>query len=712
MNNKKTIWRLLFVFAVTMMTFAVSSCSDDDEVSGGLELHYPAISDIGPSMTYTVSAPSYYGATPSKFAISKLKLEDAAVENTSFIIDVETGAVSIENTTELATGLYKLTITCVAGGGSYSFADILTVNMLAATPIEINVTPAVLDISLDGVEDSKLTAKVVAVDEAVSIRNYALVQDEGYEFFAISTTGVIGINSGYSKEFIPGTYSITIKLTTHAGEAIYADAMQILVSSAPLELIYTPISGKMEVSKAFTTLAPALKGSLEELAYTIKAITPATDEITINAQTGILSVAEGGELPIGGSYSIDITATNKYGTKDFIAAYELSVIAFIDPIVPATFGYADVEAVQAGSFTATKKDGFIGGETTYEFVELPAALANQVAIDTQTGTITANKGNAIALGVHNIRVKVSNVKGEAEATLKLTVVENPNFFTRITYGNNLGLPAGEHANQYRCAKEDAYLALNITPTTDVKSGIELTWSIAIKKNCAETTIDPITGVITPAGFLAKNGGLVMVTATAGAGTPEEVSVTTPVFFSFLEEKGAYVNHIPFVIQVNPREKTTSKAPVVTGVDDIGLFLLDYRRNFDYYNFNGPSTHLDGQPKVVGSFMNQMWTKYFKGLSDKATVNTGAKGPMSYYLNYEDYTGSLLAGSKSTDNALAYVEPGTYSVVINKDKWVDANNIAANGALFGQMTYDTKGNLLNISKGSQIFPVWIWFDEKF
>ena len=38
--------------------------------------------------------------------------------------------------------------------------------------------------------------------------------------------------------------------------------------------------------------------------------------------------------------------------------------------------------------------------------------------------------------------------------------ENPYYFTKIVYGNNLGLePAENYANQYRCAKESELTSL-------------------------------------------------------------------------------------------------------------------------------------------------------------------------------------------------------------------------------------------------------------
>ncbi len=50
----------------------------------------------------------------------------------------------------------------------------------------------------------------------------------------------------------------------------------------------------------------------------------------------------------------------------------------------------------------------------------------------------------------------SNLKRPGRNDAQLTVNENPYYFTKIVYGNNLGLePAENYANQYRCLRRRA-----------------------------------------------------------------------------------------------------------------------------------------------------------------------------------------------------------------------------------------------------------------
>ena len=62
--------------------------------------------------------------------------------------------------------------------------------------------------------------------------------------------------------------------------------------------------------------------------------------------------------------------------------------------------------------------------------------------------------------------------------------------------------------------------------------------------------------------------------------------------------------------------------------------------------------------------------------------------------------------------MLYVDATTKSVVVNANKWIGSDNVAANGAFIGQMTFVTNGNQGGINSGSQVFPIWVWFDEKF
>ncbi len=712
---KPIIRKACFVLAAALCAVAFTACEDDDTAGGDLQLYYSTVVDIGPSMNYRSGAPSYYGPTPSEFVIDRVTCDDQPVEVACFSIDAANGAVSIADTGELPTGTYKLSISCRAGGGTFRFSDIFVVRMVAAAPAELELSTPMLDIPYAELATTEASVTVTPVGETVSILSYALQQEEGREYFAISNKegkGVVTLNPDFKGEVLPGTYPLPICITTRAGKYTYENLLTVRITSAPLEIEYPAPSGRMEQNRPFTSQgAPTVKGSPEQLVWAIEKITPsdgveATDKIVIDPATGVISVAENSGLPVDAVYMLDLRVSNEFGDKVFEGAYTLTVIAYIEPLDPATFGYDKVEVIQGGAFSVSPKAGLVGDELKFELGELPAELDGKIEINPASGAISSVGNLSVALGEYAIPVKVENIKSSAETTLTLSVIENPYYFTKIVYGNNLGLePAENYANQYRCASAGDMTALSLVPTTDAKPGTQLKWTIAIKHQCGGTVIDSDTGELSMSGFKAKQGGLIFVTATAGEGQAGETSVTVPVFFYFYQAvDGVSVLYEPFVFQVNPRTGGRSATPTIEGADP-SQFSLDYRRTFNYYNLNGPDTHINGQPSADGFLRNYVWQPYYEAISDPDPAGMAVKGnraPVSYYDNKDRL--SVPA---------AYVDPATFEVVVNPNKWIDTNGNAASGMFHGQMTFITTGkNTDPASSKLQVFPIWIWFDENF
>ncbi|WP_300700796.1 surface glycan-binding family protein [uncultured Alistipes sp.] len=724
MNKKHFLWRLFAVAFAAVLTFGLGACSDDDTDEGDFQLYYPEVTNFGPSMSYVSGNPSYVGGTPSAFAISALTFDGDPIESGCFSINELSGVISISNTEDLQPGIYRASVSCIVGARACNFVDVFVVNLLPAAPVELAVSAREVEIPYEESKDSETTVKITPEGESVSIIGYSLLQEEGKEYFAVTNAGVISVNSKFTGEILPGVYPLTVKCSTHAGDAVFEDLVTVRITSPALELTYAPAEGCMEYMMGYQSTAPAMKGSPEEVVYSVKAVTPETDGIAIDPATGVLSVAKDVELTVGTKYAVGVTVTNRYGATDFDGAFLLEVIGYIAPIDPDSFAYADVEMIQGTSFTAGKADGFEGAEVTFSLGELPAALQGRIAIDELTGTVSAANGNDIPLGAYEIPVRAVNAKSEATAVLKLSVVENPYYFTYISYGNNLDLPALEHASQFWCKNEKEYKALNLTPTTDAKPGTELEWSLEVvyRETTADnkykggqgSTIDPATGVITPDGFNYNDSktksALLYVTATAGKGKVGETTVKSPVFFIFSPEN-APVHYAPFVFRVNPRKGGMSVAPNISSEIDPALFSMDYRRDFQFWGFDGQA---DGFPADNGSFMNWMWKVYNaqEGVGTK-TIGTGAKGCVSAYEN-NSWNGKTLG------LALLYVDPETKAVVVNPNKWIDESGKGANGVFIGEMTYltdqswteITKAVNNNISKGSVVTPLMIWFDEKF
>ena len=682
-----------------------SSCTDTEATdSTKFTIHYAGITDIGPSMNFTLSGPTYLGEAPSDFAITRVTLDGEDYQTDCFQIEnASTGSIKIENTANLPVGTYRISVSCVSGGSVYDFPDAITVNMLAPVPDGISVSPEVVAVDLADVFAENACAQVNTDKDAhVHITKYEIIQEEGKEYFAISNSGKITVNSKYTGEIMPGKYTLNLKLTTGAGQGIYENAVTFNITSSPLTLLYTPNSVKVETGVGYASNAPAMKGSLDGLTYAIKSITPATDAISIDAQTGVLTLKENNGLAIGSKYDIAVSVTNQYGTKDFDNVFTLNIVAYINPITK--LAYDDVEAIQATSFEASPK-AVDGDELTYTLENVDAALSGKLTIDAVTGKISAKKGNTIPVGNYTVTVKAANGKSEQTATFKLNITKNPYYFTYVHWGNNLNLtPAKNYASQYRLTKKSQIANFTIpVAESDLPEGQEVIWHIVKHNLGVKPEIDAkgtIKLKVEEASWWVNNKVFYMVvSATTGAGTNAETTVKVPVFIHCSAAvNGVTVEYTPFVFQCNPKTGGSSVAPTITGVD-ASAFKMDYRRNFQYYNVNGPAEHEDGQPSKAGSFMNTIWGVYWSALNK--SNNTGARAPMSYI----DNTNYSLP--------LGYVNQGDNNKVkINPNKWMDEKGYA-NGIFIGQMTFATDGNNASVGGSkNQIFPIAIWFDENF
>ena len=721
----KSLFRNVCFAALTVLcAVTLAACEDDDTKSGDLQLFYPTVVDIGPSMNFVSGTPTYYGPAPSDFSIAGVTLDDESVVTECFSIGADTGMVSISNTDDLDPGTYKLTIACRAGGGLYRFKDIFVVRMVPATPEAIEVSEPTLVIPYAELETSEASVTVTPVGESVSILGYALVQAEGEEYFAISSGGVVTLNANFSGEIMPGDYPLPIRITTYAGATVYENLLTARITSEPLEIRYPSASGRMEYNMAFQGPTPTLKGSPDEVVWAIKQVTPAegfetTDKIRIDPATGVISVDAGNELPLDASYTLDLTVTNSFGSADFEGAYTLTVIEYIAPIEPETFSYAPVEVVEGTNFTAPKADGFVGDEVSFSLGDVPAALAGQLTVDEATGEVSSLRGSTADPGVYQIPVRASNMKSETpvEVMLALTVTENPNMFTTFSYGNNLGLDWMTNADQHVF---DMVGASNNSTNTDVTipvahedfEGREVSFRLNYIHNNAFRTA-------ASASYVEEDGtlhlrfrndrvgqiGVIRVDATIGTG---ETAITrsTYVFVKIQSDIDKVVVYNPMVFRVNPRTGGYSEAPTINA--DKSNFMISLKRNVFYYNLNGPASHISNSTALSGSsptncFIYRMWGTYFG-----STVNAGSREPMSYYSTTSaDVAPNLTA-------KLGYIDCGTdFRMYIPANKWM-LDGAYANGVLLFQAPYTTTGTFseLDASGTNTFIYMAVWFDENF
>lgn len=695
------------LLALPLLLSALYSCAPDNTAGkNSFKLYYSGVSDIAPSTDFSL-APSYYGAKPGDFRITGVDFGGEKIETECFSVDSESGVFSATNTGTLGLGLYKISISCVSGGTLCSFKDIISVNLMRPVPESISAEPALVQVDLGDILDGKTdlpVSRIVAKEGAVTIKNYSVanVYLEGVlankykDSFTISPEGVVSAVTG-NMDCVPGKYTLDIKLITYiVGEAseegIYKNAVTFDITSKPLALTYSPDKDEVEKGYENKSKTPVLTGSLDDAVFEILSRTNPGFPVSIDASTGVITSDARG-MEVGDECSVSVKVTNKYGSAEFADVYNIKVIDFIEPI--QNFSYpAATEAVKGVAFSVAPAE-IDGGKVEFSFVDLPETL-KELSLNSVTGVISADKGNKIAIGEYTVKVKAGNIKGSIEADFKLNVIANPNSFTYVHWGNNLGLtPAKDYASQYRVESASGTFPV---VESDIPAGRTVKFSNVSASTKTTAAVDASSGEITLSGLNGGNACFVVIKVTVSNGTeddPAAVSKCFPVFFQKLTAvDGVTVDYKPFAFRVNPKTGGTSAVPVITGTD-LSNFSMDYRRNFNWYNVNGPASHGNGTPSDEGSLIRALWTAYYASVSKSA--NYGSKDPVSYYSNASGLT-----------NALMYAA-ADHSVVVNPEKWKDAAGNYADGVFQGQMTFVYNSTGDGINNGKQVFPIAVWFD---
>ena len=734
---KSRIFRLI-ASALAVISF-LTACERDSLKEGGFELYYSDVVEIAQNITVNL-APTWFGGTPSDFAITKVTFDGAVYSGPEFSINSETGMLIIAGAKNTTPGEYLISLSCNVGEQSFTYPDKVKVTFSNGIPEGITTEPSELvidiaDLSKDSQEETP-TARIITEGEHIAIDSYAIrnVKKEGVlvdnvtsPLFAISKDGVISAVKGGPFEI--GTYTLDLKLNTRSysnesAVGLFGNAVSIRIVSAPSALTYTPDNGLIEEEKdiyktSYTSAVPVLTGSTDGVQYSLET-TPQTDKITIDPVTGVISIDEDHGLVKGSTYDIDVLVKNDFTSEPvrFAKAYRIDVVDFIDPI--ENFSYSDFSKKKALGWTV-HPDPALSGARSFEFTEPDAAYTKYVSLDPVTGALSAEKYNTLPEGTYEIRVTARNGKEQdtRTAVLRLTIKENPYFFTYFSYGNNLSLTEQQTSgvSQFR-VNSDSELA-SLSPEiidTDLKAGVTATYRMTIKRQLKNTTIDPAKGKLTfdAGGFTSQSMGIVFVTATTSDpdDTENTFKVTVPVFVDFSGEiNDVSVQYNPFVLRVNPKVGGRSVSPAVTGAGtgtDLSKFLLDFRRNFTYDNINGVRD--DGSEMESGvlanktyspPFIEHLWSAY-------GSDNFGAKLPVSYW------NGNLVKTTELLSKSPCYVDNATganhLSVVITPGTWRD--NGWADGTFFGQMTFTTDGSVTNVSGGTQIFPFAIWIDKDF
>lgn len=744
-NNRIASLLLLIITAVGV------SCSKNELTDGEkFMLFYPDITDIGPSTNMHLD-PTYHGPAPEDFKVYDVKHEGTSVQTDCFQIDAVTGRLSIVDSDDLAIGLYSISISCVSAGQSYSFPDMIKVNMMKPVPDGVIVEPSFIELLMSQVnnpasEDILPTAQVTTDGDHITIKSYRIanvwrdskkVEDWSGSFAINEETGLISILK--NANFMAGTYVFDLKLLTkvvsmESEEGLYANALTVDIVSPPVSLVYDPEVKRVEEGTEYVSLPPSYVASLKELTFALKAVYPENVPLTINPSTGVLTLAQNNELKPGDKVQVSVTMSNAFGTKDFDQVTRIDIVDFINPITKLSYEDATVWHGTAYTFRPSEVDG---DDVKFSLVDLPEALAS-LTIDEATGVISIEKGNELPKGEHTFTVKVSNDKGFMTDAVSFNIIDNPYFFTTVSWGNNLNLtPVTDYASQHRLSVDEdteipvlkQYSDITEEGWNNIKFEIEKGSLPSVPR---DASIDPATGLITakPTAYIKgkaisfKRAHVAVIKVTVGAGTVGETVKRFPVFFDFnvLRVDSAapnapeyYVEFTPFVFQCNPKKGGTFISPTIKDKDgnplsdaELANITMTYRRNATFWNIDGPASHGDGAPDLSGSLLNTLWKQSYQSVGQNSTSLANVIPVYSYPGN-----------NNQTNQRIGYIQNDNgMKMYILPDKWVDADGYYADGVFVAQVTMGYKGKngtVITADKAAspyQLFPFFIWFDTEF
>lgn len=712
---------------VILVLVALTACTGKLSKEEGFMLYYPSLTEICPGTTINLT-PSWVGGMPENFSIAGARLESGEECDTQcFSVDGKTGVFSISGSDGMPIGNYTIDIACSVGGVSHRFDKIVKITFMKSVPDGIKVTPSELEIPVDDIREGTedLPGAVIEPDGEgfVKIKSFLLknvykdgelLPEEYKSWFRLDEkTGKFSVVPGI-QEFLPGTYMFDFKLTTYkvgaSDEAgIYSKALTLRAVSAPYDLFYAPAVRKVEVGTAVSSPAPSFMGTHEGTQFSIKEVNPAEGHgITIDSATGILTMSAPAEGMIGNSYVVSITAANSWGTAQFDEAFRFDVISFIHPIT--TLSYANVGGIVSGNAFSNTPVQVDGDDVTFSLIELPAAL-EKLSIDVSTGTVSCAAGVAIEPGTYTVTVLAQNSKGQLKASFELEIITNPNNFTHVYWGNNLGLePIEKYGNQFRVYQGSAKSVFPILET-DIPEGRPVKYTLTNKTAMGgHGAVIKKDGTIEIAAQAA--GGRVWVhylMITVQVGADDDVNKVIRNYPLFIDQCGYTTNgykieYTPFALRVNPRTGGVGPVPVIVDKDGnpAPQPTLDFRANPSWYNLNGPATHLDGAiNKNKDSFLKCVWDKYYTAIG--TAPNYGAWNPVSYWLNKDNgrlpFTGAYIDG----DNNL--------QLVVNADKFVDDDGYGD-----GVMSCICNFNLNGVSPLTagfvQVTPIVIWLDPNY
>ncbi len=356
-------------------------------------------------------------------------------------------------------------------------------------------------------------------------------------------------------------------------------------------------------------------------------------------------------------------------------------------------------------------------------VTVPEGVTAEPAAGSADAEVVLTFVSNVAAGIYkNAEFEVAvATENTSVATQSYTVkvvkaaAENPNKFTTVSWGNNLGLtPAADYLDQFRVTKEMGKLTVKIA-SSDIPEGAVVSYKVTKPTHLSKQPLDisinengDITiGYKEPTADnpLTARAHYAIVTVTVGEG---DAAVTNkfPIFVHYQGLSNGYdVRMTPFAYRFNPKTGGTQTPQKVEAFDADGNAVvgltLDYRRDFGWYNFRSNFAEGNLKAGVENSIMLSIWDTYYATVGGNS--NYSSCNPIAYWTNYAK--GNLV-------HTACYVTPETFAITVNPEKFV-MNGVYGDGVLAVTMNACKDGADPINSKDpvpQQVKPLLIYLDS--
>lgn len=271
--------------------------------------------------------PVFKGSKPVTFQL---------VEGRDFLINAETGEISLSLDSEIKAGDHKLTVEVLNAGGTNTFEDVITIQ-LETTPEDLLYTPQ----EYLGVQQMQSKESVAPTVGGTAPFTFALKDDFG-AFTIDENTGVISLPVDHSLAI--DTYNLTVITTNTHGSKEFANAASFQIVKIedvlPYDLAYATDTYTVNEAFAFESVQPTVSGS-SPMTF---ALVDDRAAFGIDANTGVISLLEGNNLTVG-EYNLSVKATNVKGDVTFEDAITVT-IKLATPEIIFEDGWDDINPSQ------------------------------------------------------------------------------------------------------------------------------------------------------------------------------------------------------------------------------------------------------------------------------------------------------------------------------------------------------------------------------